>query len=82
MEDSSVAMLIMGIFIYFGYTKAYDTNVELFTVKILGLPVYQLIKTGDSYVGEGKGIYMGIFCGICMGIGVIIEKVGTALRKR
>ena len=39
-------MLIMGIFIYFGYTKVYETDVELFTVKILGLPIYQLTKMG------------------------------------
>ena len=39
-------MLIMGIFIYFGYTKVYETDVELFTVKILGLPIYQLTKIG------------------------------------
>ena len=42
----AVAMLSMGIFIYFGYTKVYETDVELFTVKILGLPIYQLTKIG------------------------------------
>ena len=78
----AVAMLIMGIFIYFGYTKAYETDVELFTVKILGLPIYQLTKTGSSYVGESQGIYMGIFCGICMVGTIAVEKMGTALRKR
>lgn len=41
-------MLIMGIFIYFGYTKVYETDVELFTVKILGLPIYQLTKIGGD----------------------------------
>ena len=50
-------MLIMGIFIYFDYTKVYETDVELFTVKILGLPIYQLTKMGDSYVGESRGLY-------------------------
>ena len=77
----AVAMLIMGIFIYFGYVKAYETGVELFTVKILGLPVYQLIKTGDSYVGENMGIYMGIFCGVCMIVAVIIGELWKAGRK-
>ena len=43
----AVAMLIMGIFIYFGYTKVYETDVELFNVKILGLPIYQLTKMGE-----------------------------------
>lgn len=45
-------MLIMGIFIYFGYTKVYETDVELFTVKILGLPIYQLTKIGGAYVNK------------------------------
>ena len=44
----AVVMLIMGIFIYFGYTKVYETDVELFTVKILGLPIYQLTKIGGD----------------------------------
>lgn len=48
----AVAMLIMGIFIYFGYRKVYETDVELFTVKILGLPIYQLTKIGGAYVNK------------------------------
>ncbi len=52
--EFAVAMLIMGIFIYFGYTKVYETDMELFTVKILGLPIYQLTKMEDSYVGETR----------------------------
>ncbi len=74
-------MLIMGIFIYFDYTKVYETDVELFTVKILGLPIYQLTKMGDSYVGESQGIYMGIFCGICMIVALIIGELWKAGRK-
>ena len=48
----AVVMLSMGIFIYFGYTKVYETDVELFTVKILGLPIYQLTKIGGAYVNK------------------------------
>lgn len=76
------AMIIMCVGIYFGYTNAYKTDVDLFTVKILGLPIYELSKKGAEYVGRSKGIYMGMFCGICMVIAVAIETMIGRLRRK
>lgn len=35
----------------------------------------------DSYVGESQGIYMGIFCEICMIVALIIGELWKAGRK-
>ena len=51
-----IAMLLMSVKIYFGFTNAYSTNVNALTVKILGIPIYELIKSGTEYYGKSSGI--------------------------
>lgn len=70
-----IAMILMSVVIYFGYTNAYSTNLDTLTVKILGIPIYELIKSGTEYVGKTKGIYMGMVCCICMLLSVTIEEL-------
>lgn len=76
----AIAMIIMSIAIYFGYTSAYSTEVEMFTVRILGIPIYELTKTGTEYVGASNGICMGVFCGISMAIAAAIELIVEKIR--
>lgn len=76
-----IAMIIMSIAIYFGYTSAYSTGVELFTVRVLGIPIYELSKTGTEYAGVSNGICMGMFCGICMSIAVAIKIIIERIRR-
>lgn len=76
-----IAMIIMSIAIYFGFTSAYSTGVESFTVRILGIPIYELAKTGTEYTGASNGICMGMFCGICMSIAVAIEIIIERMRR-
>ncbi|MBS6397783.1 MAG: LlsX family protein [Clostridiales bacterium] len=71
----AVAMIWMSVAIYFGYTDAYNTGIEALTVKILGIPVYELTKSGTEYVGKSTGIYMGFVCGICMLLSVVTEEL-------
>lgn len=78
----ALAMLLMGIAIYFGFTKAYSTGVNALTVKILGIPIYELTKFGTEYVGNPIGIYMGAVCGICMVLNVIIEELISKVRRK
>ena len=66
----ALAMLLMSVAIYFGYTNAYSTDVNTLTVKILGIPIYELTKSGTEYIGKSIGVYMGAVCGICMAISV------------
>lgn len=77
-----MAMIIMSVAIYFGYTTAYDTNVNLWTVKIVGIPIYDLSISGDAYIGSPKGIYMGLFCGICMCLAVVIQVIIDKIRRK
>ena len=51
-----IAMLLISVKIYFGFTNAYSTNVYALTVKILGIPIYELIKSGTEYYGKSSGI--------------------------
>lgn len=41
-----IAMLLISVKIYFGFTNAYSTNINVLTVKILGIPIYELTKSG------------------------------------
>lgn len=77
-----VAMLIMTIAIFIGYTKAYNTGVETSLVKIIGIPIYQLTRSGSEYIGESKGSFMGIVCGICMVLSVTMEEIIVRIRKK
>ena len=76
-----IAMLLMSVKIYFGFTNAYSTNVTALTVKILGLPIYELTKSGTEYFAKSRGIYMGAVCGLCMTLSVIIEELFLKVRQ-
>ena len=76
------AMLLMSVAIYIGFTNAYSTDVNALTVKILGIPVYEITKSGTGYIGKSMGIYMGTVCGICMVFGVIIEEFISKVRHK
>ena len=52
----ALAMLLMSVAIYFGFTNAYSTNVNALTVKILGVPIYELTKSRTEYIGKSLGI--------------------------
>ena len=67
----ALAMLLMSVAIYFGYTNAYSTDVNTLTVKILGIPIYELTE-----------VYMGAVCGICMAISVIAEELISKARHK
>ena len=77
-----IAMLLMSVKIYFGFTNAYSTNINVLTVKILGIPIYELTKSGSEYFGKSRGIYMGAVCGLCMILSVIIEEIFVKVRQK
>ena len=70
-----IAMLLMSVKIYFGFTNAYSTNINVLTVKILGIPIYKLTKSRTEYFGKSIGIHMGAVCGLFMTLSVIIEEI-------
>lgn len=78
----AVAMVLMSVAIYFGYTNAYKMGVDTFTVKILGIPIYELTKSGTEYIGTSIGIYMGVVCGICMFFSVIAEELIRKIKHK
>lgn len=78
----AIAMLLMGISIYFGFINAYSTGVNALTVNMLGIPIYELTKVGTEYVGNPIGIYMGAVCGICMVLSVIAEEFISKARSK
>lgn len=60
----------------------YNTDVNTLTVKILGIPIYELTKSGTEYIGKSIGVYMGAVCGICMAISVIAEELISKARHK
>ena len=77
-----IAMLLMSVKIYFGFTNAYSTNINVLTVKILGIPIYELTKSGSEYFGKSIGTHMGAICGICMALSVIIEEIFFKVKQK
>lgn len=78
----AIAMILMSIAIYFGYTGAYRTGGALFTVRLCGLPIYDLTWTGDAYAGASRGPYMGLVCGVCMIAALAAELIAERVRRK
>lgn len=70
-----IAMILMSIFIYFGYSSAYNTGVEQYTVKLFGISIYKLTRFETEYLGEAIGPNMGIICVICMAVSFVTEEL-------
>lgn len=71
----AVATILMSIFIYFGYSTAYSSNVDSLNVAMFGLDIYTLTQVGDSYSGVSIGTNMGIICGSFIVAAICIEQV-------
>ena len=78
----AVAMAVMAVAIYFGYTDAYASEVDSLQVKLLGLPIYDLLKTGGGYVGSSIGQNMGIVCLIFVAIAICVERIVRKIRTK
>ena len=78
----AAAMKLMSVVIYFGCVNAYSTNGDTLTVKVVGIPVYELTKSGTEYIGKTIGIYMGVVFGICMVLSVIVEGIISRVRHK
>lgn len=70
-----IAMILMSTAIYFGYSDAYRLEVERYTVKLLGISIYELTRIGTEYAGAAIGKHMGLICGIFMALSFIIDMV-------
>lgn len=62
----AVAMILMSIAIYFGFSSACRTDAGQYTVRLLGISIYTITKSGTEYAGAAIGPHMGMVCGICM----------------
>lgn len=78
----AAAMLLMSICIFFGYTAAYRSGVQSSAVRLLGIPIYLLTRSGNVYLGQSQGIYMGAVCGICMVLSVATEEIICHIKQK
>lgn len=74
-----IAMILMGLTIYFAYCQAYSTNIGALTVRVFGIPIYELTRTGTSYIGKS---YMGVLCLIFMLIGLLVEEIISKIKSK
>lgn len=51
-------------------------------INTLGIPIYELIKSGTEYVGKTKEIYMGTVCCICMLLSVTVEELISRVKHK
>ena len=77
-----VAMLIMAVAIYFGYSNAYRQGQQTSEVYLFGLNIYHLTLQGRKYVGTPVGEEMGKFCSTISLIAIVIEELFRRLRKK
>lgn len=78
----AVTMLAMAVTIYFGYAKAYNSNVNDMNVSLFGIEIYSLIKNGNEYRGFSMGQNMGIICAIFIVGSVCIERIITRCKSK
>ena len=77
-----VAIILMSVAIYFGDINVYSTSVDTLPVKIFGIPIYELTKSGTKYIGKTIEIYMGVVCGICMFFSAIAEELISRVKHK
>lgn len=77
-----VAMLIMAIAIYFGYSNVYRQGQQTSEVYLFGLNIYHLTLQGNKYVGTAVGEEMGKFCSSISLIAIVIEELFRRLRRK
>lgn len=78
----AAAILLMGIAIYFGYRSAYAADAGRYTVRLLGLAIYELTKSGGGYAGRSLGPNMGVLCGVSMALWAAAEELLAGGKKR
>ena len=76
-----IASVLMAVIISFGYTEAYASNAEKLTVKMVGLPIYELNRTSSEYTGTGLGLNMGIISGSFILFSFVVSGVISAIKK-
>lgn len=78
----AAAMLLMSVCIYFGYSGAYSTDAEQYTVRLFGISIYELTRSENKYIGSSIGLHMGIICGICMAVSLAAEEIIRKMRHK
>lgn len=76
-----VAMLLMAVAIYFGYSNAYRYGTDTSEVYLFGFNIYHLVLSGEKYVGTSNGPAMGGVCAIVMAVAFMMEEIIFQLRK-
>ena len=78
----AVAMLAMAVTIYFGYAKAYNSNVNDMNVSLFGIDIYTLVRNGKKYNGSSIGQNMGIICVIFIVGAICVERLITKVKSK
>lgn len=78
----AAAMAVMSAAIYFGYSSAYELETAQYTVRLFGISIYELTRTGAEYAGQAIGPHMGLICGIFMAISLAVMFMVRALKAR
>lgn len=74
----AIAIVLMSVAIYFGYSDAYAQGGLEHSVHLLGLDIYHLRLAGNEYIGQSNGPAMGKFSCLVMVVTLISEE---ALRR-
>lgn len=77
-----LAMIVMFIGIFIGYTYAYKSGVDVHMVNIFGIGIYTLNKNGNIYSGTAIGKSMGALCAIFMVCSMIVEECISKIRNK
>ena len=78
----AVAMLVMAVAIYLGYTNAYISNVNEINISIFGINIKKKKKNVDKYIGSSIGQNMGIICVIFIAGAICVERLITKVKSK
>ena len=77
-----LAMIVISMKIYFGYTYAYKSGVDGYMVKVFGISIYAIIRDGDIYLGTAIGKSIGLLYTIFMVCSTILQECITKIRSK
>jgi hypothetical protein len=66
-----VSAAVASVVIFIGYSEAYATHPATQTIRLLGLPIYTLSQSGDSYSGTINMANM-MFSGIIFAVAIAV----------
>lgn len=77
-----IGSLFVSVLIFIGYYHVYETSAKSFIVTFLGLPLYEIVQSGKTYVGTAIGPNIGIISSLFALLALLVKEAWGRLAKK